>query len=143
MVWDKLLPLMILLNQKENTMKTLINVVTALLVLSILIVAFALTVTDLSLIIITALIIAIVMMRLSNIPTTLIEGPISVEFMAHSDDTGFELFLEYIEEEDFDISGDFEDGLIICWISNPNGEALSECQLQGLLDMQNFLNNWA
>lgn len=127
-------------------MKTLINVISALLVLTIVIVAFGLTTSGLTLIVVSALLVALIMIRLSNSTlssVTLVEGPTSVEFMAQADVIGFELFLEYIEEEDFDISGDFADGVVICWISNPNGSPLSKTQLEGLLEMQKFLCQWA
>ena len=127
-------------------MKTLINVISALLVLTIVIVAFGLTTSGLTLIVVSALLVALIMIRLSNSTlsfVTLVEGPTSVEFMAQADVIGFELFLEYIEEEDFDISGDFEDGVIICWISNPEGTPLTTMQLEGLLEMQKFLCQWA
>lgn len=128
-------------------MKTLINVVSALSVLTALVLLLG---SDLDLEVvpmILALAISLVLIRLSIKPeqsADLMEGPTSVEFMAQADDVGFELFLEFIEEEDFDISGDFQDGVIVCWISNPGGVvAMTEAQLQSLVDMQAFLTKWA
>ena len=127
-------------------MKTLINAVSALLVLTALVLLLG---SDLYLEVvpmILALAISLVLIRLSIKPeqsADLMEGPTSVEFMAQADAIGFELFLEYVEEEDFDISGDFEDVVIICWISNPEGTPLTTMQLEGLLEMQKFLCQWA
>lgn len=128
-------------------MKTLINVVTVIAAILVVIVSLLGTVAQV-LPIVVCLVLVILFFRAASasVINNHIEADISVldtEFVSLSDDVGFELFMEFIEEEDFDISGDFADGVIVCWISNPGGVAMTEEQIQKLVDMQAFLTKWA
>lgn len=131
-------------------MKTLINAVTVIALLLLTIVSVMSTVSQ-ALPVVLCLVLVILFLRTTNAfginNSTEIEvedvSVLDTEFVSLADDVGFELFLEFIEEEDFDISGDFQDGVIVCWISNPGGVAMTEAQLQSLVDMQAFLTKWA
>lgn len=126
-------------------MKTLINVVTVIAAILVVIVSLLGTVSQV-LPIVVCLVLVILFFRAAS--ASVINNHIEVDaedtkFISLADDVGFELFLEFIQEEDFDIEGDFSDGVIVCWISNPNGTSMSEQQLQKLVDMQAFLTKWA
>lgn len=129
-------------------MKTLINAVSMVAVVLVVIVSIMGTVAQ-ALPVVVCLVLVILFFRAASasvINNRIIVEDTSVldtEFVSLADDVGFELFLEFIEEEDFDISGDFADGVIVCWISNPDGVAMTEEQLQSLVDMQAFLTKWA
>ena len=128
-------------------MKTLINVVTVIAAILVVIVSLLGTVSQV-LPIVVCLVLVILFFRSASacvinnhivVDTSILD----IEFVSLADEDGFELFMEFIEEQDFDISGDFVDGVIVCWISNPCGVAMTEAQLQSLVDMQAFLTKWA
>lgn len=131
-------------------MKTLINAVSVIATILVVIVSIMGTVAQ-ALPVVVCLVLVILFFRSASacVINSRIERDVEdtsvldIEFVSLADDVGFELFLEFIEEEDFDISGDFQDGVIVCWISNPGGVAMTEAQLQSLVDMQAFLTKWA
>ena len=131
-------------------MKTLINAVSVIATILVVIVSIMGTVAQ-ALPVVVCLVLVILFFRSASacVINSRIERDVEdtsvldIEFVSLADAIGFELFLEFVEEEDFDISGDFEDGVIICWISNPEGTPLTTMQLEGLLEMQKFLCQWA
>lgn len=128
-------------------MKTLINAVSVIATILVVIVSIMGTVVQ-ALPVVICLVLVILFFRAASasvINNHIVEDTsvLDTEFVSLSDDVGFELFMEFIEEEDFDVSGDFADGVIVCWISNPGGVAMTEEQIQKLVDMQAFLTKWA
>lgn len=128
-------------------MKTLINAVSVVAVVLTVIVSVMGTVAQVVPVVV-CLVLVILFFRAASasiINNHIVEDTsvLDTKFVSLSDDVGFELFMEFIEEEDFDVEGDFSDGVIVCWISNPDGVAMTEEQLQKLVDMQAFLTKWA
>lgn len=123
-------------------MKTLINVISNILILTSIVLLLGSDVYLEIVPLLVALALSLVVIRMSLPSTPNEDLPQAVEFIAQADAIGYELLLEYFEEEGLDFIGDFEDGVVIGWVSR-DSSSLTEIDLEGLVTMQGFLNQWS